>query len=838
MKTNLMKRLRILTVALVAATMLGAVQSHAGLFKLDFSTLQNSVTLTNWDTFPDWSFTGFPDGIATWKLTDFSTGNNTNVTLTIMDNAALAAQLSAPALGMVGYSLGPQELDVVYDGIRVAAAAKDDYLFRNPDTAGTELLFRFAHLAPGQYHVTLFNDRAGDTNGQYGKIWIDDINGQNEPADQNTGDFSANPLSNPNAPNSPRVTNPWGHPQTLVVNIKAGDFLWYAHMEDGLGGISGMIIRSWVDSDGDGLPDDWEIKWGLNPHDPSDAAQDGNGNGLSNLMEYQCGLDPTNTIRPTIRSVVANAVLDQVAVTFSKPIFAGSDIANDPRDATIAANLANYSISPALAITGVDVKGNLVTLTTAKPTPGVTNYTLTVNNLRDVNNWPVAPNTTVSFAMGAAASVSAPPYVYHWYTIAGKAGFTGSAEGTNGAIRFHGPAGIAVDSEGQLFVTDTINATIRRLVPDGTNWVSTTIAGKAGAFGSADGTNSTARFGYSSSSGGMGHVAVDSSGNVLSSDFVNHTIRKTAPQGTNWVTTTIAGQAGAAGSVDGTNRGARFNFPDGGSLDSVGNLYVPDSYNQTIRKLTRDGTNWITTTIAGKAGSRGTTDGTNSAARFNFLDGNADLAADNSGNIFVSDYGNHMIRKVTPDGTNWVTATIAGKAGVAGSSDGLNSIARFTNPSGIAVDSAGSLYVAEWNNQTIRKLTPDGTNWVTKTIGGKAGASGSTDGTNSVARFNQPFSVAVDGHGNLYVAEFGNSTIRMGVPLPAFQSVVPVNDRIELIVNAAPGQRVQLQYKSDLVSATWTNLGNPTTATSGTIQATDTPAPGQPRFYRAIVVRP
>jgi len=96
----------------------------------------------------------------------------------------------------------------------------------------------------------------------------------------------------------------------------------------------------------------------------------------------------------------------------------------------------------------------------------------------------------------------------------------------------------------------------------------------------------------------------------------------------------------------------------------------------------------------------------------------------------------------------------------------------------------------------------------------------------------------VDSAGNVYVADNSNHTIRKGVPLLVFESVTPVNERIELIVNAAPGQTVQLQYKSDLASATWINLGNPITATNGTISATDTPEPNQPRFYRAIVVLP
>ncbi len=135
--------------ALVGGISLGAVQSHAGLFKLDFGTLQNSVDLTDWDTFSDWSFTDFPDGIATWKLTDFSPDNKTNVTLTIMDNATLAAQFHSPAIGMGSNNPDTQGLDVAYDGVSVPAGVKDDYFYRNPNIAGTELLFRFANLAPG-----------------------------------------------------------------------------------------------------------------------------------------------------------------------------------------------------------------------------------------------------------------------------------------------------------------------------------------------------------------------------------------------------------------------------------------------------------------------------------------------------------------------------------------------------------------------------------------------------------------------------------------------------------------------------------------------------------------
>jgi hypothetical protein len=257
---------------------------------------------------------------------------------------------------------------------------------------------------------------------------------------------------------------------------------------------------------------------------------------------------------------------------------------------------------------------------------------------------------------------------------------------------------------------------------------------------------------------------VDINGNLYVADYNNHTIRKVAPVGTNWVTTTIAGLAGNPGSTDGTNSDARFSTPRGVAVDSSGNLYVGDRYNQTIRKVIPVGTNWVTTTIAGSADNPGSADGTNSAARFNSPSG---VAVDTNGNVYVADADNDTIRKITPvgaTGTNWVTTTIAGSAGNPGSTDGTNSAARFNSPFGVAVDTHGKLYVADMYNNTTRKVTPVGTNWVTSTVGGLAGNVGSVDGTNSVARFYQPLGVAVNTHGNLYVTDTYNYTIRQGVP--------------------------------------------------------------------------
>ena len=816
--------------ALVAASLMGSVQTHAGLFKLDLGDLQKvaqGVTITNWDIMPDWTFTDFPNGLATWKLTDWSTEHNTNVVLTIRDNTNTTAFVAA--VGMAGNDPDAQGLDSVFDGIIIPAAVKDDYLFRMEDHGGNEVLFRFANLSPGTYHVTLFEGRTTDADGQYGKLWIDDSTGQKEPADPNTGDFSADPITDPSDPSSPREPTPWGHPQTLVVNVKDGEYLWFAYMETSMGGLSGLIIRSWVDSDGDGMPDDWETQYGLNPHDPSDAAQDPNGNGLNNLMEYTCGLDPKDTTKPTILSAVADAAHNQIKVTFSKPIYLGSCITNDPRDTTLATNLANYAISPALAITGVDVKNQVVTLSTARQTPGSTTYTLTVNNVRDLNNWLVAANTKITFQIAPPPPIPQAP-IYQWFTIVGQAGNPGNDDGTNSGALFNYPNDVAVDSAGNLYVGDIISNTIRKLTPVGTNWVTTTIAGSPEFSGSTDGTNSDARFNSPIA------VTVDHAGNIYVDDAGNQTIRKITPVGINWVTTTIAGLAQNLGWADGTNSDARFWNPDGVAVDSVGNVYVGDTVNETIRKLTPVRTNWVTTTIAGLAVHSGFADGTNSVARFRDLQFNQmSVAVGPDGTLYEADVENDVIRKITPVGTNWVTTTIAGSPAVAGSDDGVNSAARFYYPTGIAADSAGNVYVSDTLNNTIRKLTPSGTNWVVTTIGGVAGVTGTDDGTNSAALFNGPSILCVDSHGSLFVPDQNNHTIRKGVPLPTFQSIKHTNGQIVLTWSAAPGQTFQLQYKSSLAAGSWTNLGSPVTATAGTVFVTDTPGTDPHRFYRAIL---
>src|SRR6266702_4395720 len=232
--------------------------------------------------------------------------------------------------------------------------------------------------------------------------------------------------------------------------------------------------------------------------------------------------------------------------------------------------------------------------------------------------------------------------------FAGVPSGAGSIDGTGSAARFYYPSGVAVDGSGNVYVADMWNSTIRKVTPAG---AVTTLAGSAGVSGSADGIGSASRFYYPSD------VAVDGSGNVYVADSSSSTIRKVTPAG---VVTTLAGSAGVSGSADGTGSAARFSYPESVAVDGSGNVYVADTYNYTIRKVTPAG---VVTTLAGSAGVRGSADGTGSAARFYDPQG---VAVDRSGNIYVADSGNSTIRKITPAGE---VTTLAGLAGSFGSDD-------------------------------------------------------------------------------------------------------------------------------------------------------------------------
>ena len=411
---------------------------------------------------------------------------------------------------------------------------------------------------------------------------------------------------------------------------------------------------------------------------------------------------------------------------------------------------------------------------------------------------------------------------YNMTTIAGTAGDVGNLDRMNSAARFGFPQGIIGDTNGNFFVADNFENTIRKLTPSGTNWSVTTIAGMAGVGGNANGMNLSAQFNEPTS------ITIDSSNNLYVADGNNNSIRKITPVGPNWQVSTIAG-SGNAGGMDGTNTVAQFNFPSGITVDAAGNVYVADTFSDTIRELTPMGTNWVVTTIAGVVGVRGSADGTNQAALFKLP---AAIVADALTNLYVAD-GNNTIRKMTPMGTNWVVTTISGTAGSGGMADGTNGDAQYSSPSAIAVDTNGNLYVTDANNNLIREISPAGTNWVATTLAGAVdGSNGSADGVGTNAMFFSPYGVAVDAMGNIYVSDYLNDTIRKGVPFVATlpNLAISANGPGSVLVSW-PGAYGTLQTNATLAVSNWGDYGGTVNNGGGTNTVTWTPAAGN-IFFR------
>jgi sugar lactone lactonase YvrE len=220
--------------------------------------------------------------------------------------------------------------------------------------------------------------------------------------------------------------------------------------------------------------------------------------------------------------------------------------------------------------------------------------------------------------------------------------------------------------------------------------VVTTVAGSSGNSGSTDATGTAARFSAPSD------LTVNSTGVIYVADTGNHTVRQIDSAG---AVTTRAGTAGASGITDATGAAARFNGPAGIAVHSTGDLYVADTVNNTLRKVTSGN---VVTTLAGTYGVTGSTDATGVNALFSGLTGSA---TDSTGNIYVADTQNSTIRKITPAG---VVSTIAGLPGIAGLKDGAGTDAWFNKPRDVAIDSNGNLYVADTGNAALRKITPAG----------------------------------------------------------------------------------------------------------------------------------
>jgi sugar lactone lactonase YvrE len=289
---------------------------------------------------------------------------------------------------------------------------------------------------------------------------------------------------------------------------------------------------------------------------------------------------------------------------------------------------------------------------------------------------------------------------------------------------FSDPFGVAVDKRGNLFISDAGQSNrIRRIHPDGKV---ESIAGSAEGF--ADGN--AAQAGFNTPSG----IVIDTSGNIFVADTSNNRIRKID---TDRKVTTLAG-SGRAGFKDGSGSEAEFDGPVGIALDKRGDVIVADTYNDRIRRITAAG---IVTTIA-SAGVPGFNDGDVLTAQFNTPSG---VVVDDAGNIFVADTANSAVRKITPQGE--VSTVIRNRQESAGTSVSLR------HPVGIAITHDGFLFVS--HESGVLKITPDGV--ASEYAGSEVGFA---DGLGSHARFNGPAGIAIDREGNLFVADTHNYLVR------------------------------------------------------------------------------
>jgi sugar lactone lactonase YvrE len=323
---------------------------------------------------------------------------------------------------------------------------------------------------------------------------------------------------------------------------------------------------------------------------------------------------------------------------------------------------------------------------------------------------------TVRVGNSTASSATDFTYLYTVTTLAGN-GEIGSDDGPDTTAKFFAPFGLTTDADGNIIVADAANNKIRRITPAG---IVSTIAGD-GTIGTRNGAANMAQFNFPRG------VATDKAGNIFVADAGNNLIRKITPAGT---VSTIAGD-GTDGFADGQGILAKFSFPVDLLVDTAGNIFLTDGNNGRIRKITPQG---LVSTLG------------------NVIPGFPEgIEMDGAGNLYIANVATHVIQKMTPQGA---LETIAG-SGIPGLVNGPANLARFLNPEGIAIDADGNLFIGDLSNGVIRKITPAGE---VSTFAGSQRGFG--NGLASIAKFNEPSGIAIDKSGNIYVADVNNMRIR------------------------------------------------------------------------------
>lgn len=433
---------------------------------------------------------------------------------------------------------------------------------------------------------------------------------------------------------------------------------------------------------------------------------------------------------------------------------------------------------------------------------------LTWTNLIDNGTYQGTATTTLQ--INSASSAINNTLIRYLSTTAGGTVASNATTIKVASLLFPFPAAIAADGAGNLFVSDTTLHTIQRI--DAALKVES-LAGASGQTGTADGLGAVARFNQPSG------LCSSAAGELVVSDTANGTLRRITIDG---AVSTTAGSSTQRGGADGPGNQALFSSPTGIARNAAGVYYVADASNHTVRSIAADGT---VATLAGTAGLSGASDGQGATARFSFPTG---IAVAIDGTVYVSDTNNNLIRRVSPGG---VVTTVAGVPAIAGHQDGSGTAALFNQPTGLGIDSAGNLYVADTGNSVIRKITPAG---AVTTLAGLATVGGQKDGSGTEAWFNQPKALVVTGNGAVFVADSGNSAIRRispngtvttlelttGAPRiltqPANQTVT-AGGSVMLVVAATGGGALTYQWYKDgttVPDATATTFGLTSVRTS------------------------
>jgi uncharacterized protein (TIGR03437 family) len=353
----------------------------------------------------------------------------------------------------------------------------------------------------------------------------------------------------------------------------------------------------------------------------------------------------------------------------------------------------------------------------------------------------------------------------------GTAGFAGDgSQATNAELNW--PTGLALDSSNNIYIADTLNARIRKVA--GNNI--TTIAGNGGL--SYSGDNGPATQAQLNSPWG---VAADAAGNFYVADTYNHVVRKVAKNG---IITPFAGTGKAGNGGDGgAATGAQLNLPQGLAVDAAGNVYIADSGNNKVRRVSTDG-NIKTVAGSGTSGSGGD-GGSATAAQLN---GPLGVAVDAAGNLYIADFGSNKVRQVSSSGTITTLAGV-GTQGYTGDGNAATS-AQLNLPQGVAVDNSGSVYIADTGNSVVRKVSGG----VIKTVAGSGIPGHAGDlGPATSALLSNPTGVAVDAIGNIYIGDGGTNV----------RKVFPSGTIVSIAGNATHG------YSGDGGVATSAQMNNP-----------------------------